>query len=102
LISDAATGFYAIPAIKFVEGRSRIFHIVIAFVAVGMIAADFLVAGALLFAPDLEAVISHETNKKSQGHQPVQITIACWLSRHPCRTRQFVSAFCPELTIPGT
>jgi hypothetical protein len=76
LISDAATGFYAIHAIKFVEGRSRIFHIVIAFVAVGMIAAAFLVAGALLFEPDLEAVISHELNCLTSAPMGQNSTIA--------------------------
>ena len=62
LMSDAACGFYGLPAIKIAEGRSRLFHIVIAFVAIGLIGASFLVAGALLFAPDPKAVFSHVLN----------------------------------------
>lgn len=62
IMSQAAAGFYGFPFIGTAVGRSRFCHVPIAFVAVGLIGAGFLVAGALLFAPDTEAVISHALN----------------------------------------
>ena len=62
LIWEAASGFYGIPTIKFTEGRSHFFHIATAIVAVGVAGTGFLVAGALAFTPNPEAVISHVSN----------------------------------------
>ncbi len=67
LISNAAAGFYGFPAIKSAKGTtrrtardwSRFYQIAIAFLILGMLATGSLIAGAALFAPDPQAVISH-------------------------------------------
>jgi len=63
LISNAAAGFYGFPAIKSAGGtareRSRFYQIAIAFLVLVMLATGSLIAGAALFAPDSQAVISH-------------------------------------------
>jgi len=59
---DAASGFYGFPGIGIAVGRSRFYQASLAFVAVAAISTGFLTAGALLLAPDPEAVLSHALN----------------------------------------
>ena len=81
LMSDAASGFYGFPAIGTAIGTavgwSRFYHVPIAFVAVGVVGAGSLVAGALLFAPDPDAVIGHALNFFAA---PSAVVALAWLA----------------------
>ena len=62
LMSDAASGFYGMPGTGFAKGWPKFRVVAYGFITVGVVGTGLLVTGALLFAPDPEAVISHVLN----------------------------------------
>ena len=62
LMSDAASGFYGMPGTGFAKGWPKFRVVAYGLVTVGVVGTGLLVTGALLFAPDPEAVIGHVLN----------------------------------------
>jgi hypothetical protein len=61
-MSDAASGFYGMPGTGFAKGWPKFRVVAYGFVMIGVVGTGSLVTGALLFAPDPEAVIGHVLN----------------------------------------
>ena len=80
LMSDAASGFYGFPTIGAVTRLPYLFHVPVAFVAVGMVGTGFLVAGALMFEPNPEVVINHALKYFAAPSAAVALT---WLAICP-------------------
>lgn len=100
LMSDAASGFYGMPGTGFAKGWPRFRVVAYGFVTVGVVGTGSLVAGALLSAPDPEAVISHALNYFAAPSAAVALAwlavgagLLSWIARAPSAPLQALLVF---------